>query len=36
VALGLEVANLLDDETQLYPGQKRASQQVMGSLTMSW
>lgn len=33
---GIEVANLYDDDTQLYPGQRRAHQQVMGTLTTRW
>ncbi len=35
-ALGLEAANLFDDDTQLYPGQKRASRHVLATLTARW
>ncbi len=35
-ALGLEVANLWADDTQLIPGQRRASQQVMATLNARW
>jgi hypothetical protein len=36
LALGLEVTNLFDDDTQLLPGQKRSGQRVMGTVKACW
>jgi iron complex outermembrane receptor protein len=35
-ALGVEVANLYADDTQFLPGQRRASQSLMGTLVVRW